>query len=102
MEWVTEQTMLAKDERKRQIELNCKTEENLINKNQFRDKLFKHLSNLYINEVPNVQLYSAIGKYYQDNGKSPPFAKLMDIVLDFKVCQGWLTFEEHFYMFHSS
>jgi len=99
-EWITENTLLSQDERKQTILRNKKTQEQLINKNQFRDKMFKHIDGLFVSEPEEVDIFEAVGMYYTNNGKTPPFGKLKDITLDYKVHRGWLSFRDYYYLHH--
>ena len=72
---------MATSERAHQVATNNKTRDRLVNKNQFRDKLFKYLSDAHGECRHKRTLIKHVGEYYQDQGKSPPFNKLADIVL---------------------
>jgi len=91
-----ELTMLAKDERERQVGLNCATRDKLVNKNQFRDKMFAWLKKEYPDLADKRSLFIKIGTYYQENSKTPPFSKMMDVVLDYLVYAGHMTFGDYY------
>lgn len=89
-------TAMAKDERSRQIELNLASRSKAMDKNQFRDIMFKHLLDTMPHETNRKKLFCAIGKYYQSKSKTPPFNKLLDVVLDYLIFAKHLTFEAYF------
>ena len=86
---------MAISERTHQIAVNCKTRDRLVNKNQFRDKLFKYLKDNYGHERNERKLIKLIGKYYQDGGKTPPFSKLGDVCIDYMISARHMTWEEY-------
>ena len=86
----------AKDEKQRTANKNNDDLTKLMNKNQFRDKMFNKLKELYPDKKTEKELFSLIGKYYQTENKTPPFSKLLDIVLDFQVFMTFMTFEEYY------
>lgn len=92
----TEMELLAKDEKNRTVLKNNDDLTKLMNKNQFRDKMFNKLKELYPDIIDEKKLFSIIGKYYQSENKTPPFSKLLDVVFDFKVFMNHMTFEEYF------
>ena len=85
---------MATSERAHQIATNLKTRDRLICKNQFRDKLFKHLQDAHAGCTVKRALIKHIGEYYQDQGKSPPFNKLADITLDYLITIKAISWEE--------
>lgn len=93
-EEVNRMVEMATSERAHQVATNIKTRDRLVNKNQFRDKLFKHLIDDHGECRHKRLLIKHVGKYYQDQGKSPPFNKLADIVMDYLICIKAITWEE--------
>lgn len=85
---------MAVSERAHQVVTNCKTRDRLVNKNQFRDKLFKYLKDKHPLEENRRDLLKLIGTYYQEQGKTPPFSKLSDIVLDYLVTEKYISWED--------
>ena len=85
---------MATSERAHQVATNNKTRDRLVNKNQFRDKLFKYLSDAHGECRHKRTLIKHVGEYYQDQGKSPPFNKLADIVLDYLICIKAISWED--------
>ncbi|AXH74933.1 MAG: putative capsid protein [Cressdnaviricota sp.] len=93
--------MLAKDEKKRQIEQNLKTRQNLMDKNAFRDNMFRHFKDEYKDNIPeDKKLWCDMSMYYIRHSKTPPFGKLDDTVVDFKVSVGAITIEEVYEIKH--
>jgi hypothetical protein len=86
---------MATSERAHQVATNVKTRDRLVNKNQFRDKLFKYLKDTYPNETNRGKLVQLIGEYYQEQGKTPPFSKLGDVCLDFLISMKHMTWKEY-------
>lgn len=86
---------MAVSERRHQVATNVKTRDRLVNKNQFRDKLFKYLKEKYPNETNRVKLIQLIGEYYQEQGKTPPFSKLGDVCLDFLISMKHMSWQEY-------
>ena len=100
---VKELKMLAKDEKKRQVEQNLKTRQNLMDKNAFRDNMFRHFKDEYKDNIPeDKKLWCAMSLYYIRHSKTPPFGKLDDTVVDFKVSVGAITIEEVYEIKHSA
>lgn len=85
---------MAISERAHQITTNLKTRDRLVNKNQFRDKLFKHLKDNHTTVRDEKKLIRLVGEYYQDQGKTPPFCKLEDIVLDYLIVVKSMSWDE--------
>jgi hypothetical protein len=96
---------MAVSERAHQVKTNVKTRDRLVNKNQFRDKLFKHLKDNHPNIRDEKKLIRLVGEYYQDQGKTPPFCKLEDVVLDYLIVvksMSWEDFIERRYAHRSA
>lgn len=92
-------SLLAKDERKQQIERNLATEKSMEAKNQKRDKLFKWLKE----ERPDVKdersIFVAMVFWYQKVAKdTPPIANgcLLNKVFDYQMEIGVLTAGEYY------
>ncbi len=95
--------LLAQDERKRQVEQNIKTRQNLLDKNAFRDNMFRHFKEQYDEKIPSdKKIWCDISMYYIRHSKTPPFGKLDDTVIDFKVSIGHVTIEEVYDLRHNS
>lgn len=93
----------ARDERERQIEMNLKTRQSLMDKNAFRDKMFRSLKEEYQEtSVTDKKIWCDIGSYYIRHSKTPAFGKLDDMVIDFKVSTGLVTIEEVYEFRHNS
>lgn len=93
----------AVDERNRQIEMNLKTRQSLMDKNAFRDKMFRSLKEEYQEtSVTDKKIWCDIGSYYIRHSKTPAFGKLDDMVIDFKVSTGLVTIEEVYEFRHNS
>lgn len=92
---------LAKDEKKRQVEQNLKTRQNLMDKNAFRDNMFRHFKDEYKDNLPEDKtLWCKMSLYYIKHSKTPPFGKLDDTVIDFKVSIGAISIEDVYDMRH--
>jgi len=88
--------LLAQDERVQQIKLNLKTEAELENKHQFRDKMFKYMTLNHPDVSDEKTVFGLIGKYYQSTNKMVPFSKLRDITNDWLCHAGHITFDSYF------
>lgn len=87
---------MAVDERQKQIEMNLASRDREINKNQFRDKMFKKLKEENENATRRT-LFKAIFKHYQAAGKTPPEAqRIYNVVIDFQVWAGELDLDDYF------
>lgn len=88
--------LMAVDERQRQIQMNLASRDREINKNQFRDKMFKKLKTEYENAMRR-ELFKAIFKHYQAAGKTPPEAqRIYNLVIDFQVWAGELDLDDYY------
>lgn len=95
--------LLAKDEKKRQCEQNVKSRQNLLDKNAFRDNMFRYFKDEYKAVIPSDKiLWCKMSMYYIKHSKTPPFSKLDDVVIDFKVSIGHITIEEVYDIRHNS
>lgn len=88
---------LAVDERQKQIEMNLASRDREINKNQFKDKMFKKLKETHKDVSPNRrELFKDIFKHYQAHGKTPPDAhRIQNIIIDFQVWAGYLDLDDY-------
>lgn len=77
----------AQDERKQQIIRNLKSEEQALNKNQFRDKMFRHLDKEKIKGTRNIIL--AIFDYYNENGRDAPIFNLSEKAINYEILRGY-------------
>ena len=65
--------LLARDERKRQIEQNVKSRQNLLDKNAFRDKMFAYFKDEYKGNIPSDKvIWCQMSMYYIQRSKTPP------------------------------
>ena len=85
---------MAVCERANQVKTNVKTRDRLVNKNQFRDKLFQYLKSKHSHVKDECALIQLVGEYYQDQGKTPPFSKLGDVVLDYLIVVKSMSWRE--------
>lgn len=85
---------MAVCERAHQVKTNVKTRDRLVNKNQFRDKLFQYLKAKHPHVSCECALIQLVGEYYQDQGKTPPFSKLGDVVLDYLIVVKSMSWRE--------
>jgi len=93
---IRDMTLLAEDERQQQIKLNLKTEAELENKHQFRDKMFKYMRLNHPDVSDERTVFGLIGKYYQSQNKMTPFSKLRDITNDWLCHAGHITHESYY------
>lgn len=94
--------LLANDEwEQRKIE-NIAKRQKLEDKNNFRNKIIKHLKQLYVEQEPSSdkQIFCDIAKFYRKNHQTAPFKKLDDLVIDMKCELGLLTIEEYYDLLH--
>jgi len=76
--------------------MNLASRDREINKNQFRDKMFKKLKEENENATRRT-LFKAIFKHYQAAGKTPPEAqRIYNVVIDFQVWAGELDLDDYF------
>ena len=89
----------------RKIE-NCETRQKLIDKNNFRNKIVKHLKDAVSKrdkhgcKLTDKMLWLAIAQFYRDNHMTPAYGKLDDLVIDMKVEIGYITLEEYYETTH--
>ena len=94
--------LLANDEwEQRKIE-NIAKRQKLEDKNNFRNKLIKHLKKIYTECEPesDKQIFCDIAKFYRKSHQTAPFKKLDDLVIDMKCEIGLLTVEEYYDITH--
>jgi len=93
---------LANDEYEQRKKENNLTRDKLLDKNNFRNKLIKHLC-IKHNEKPyqeDVKIFCDICQFYKKASMTAPFRKLDDLVIDMKVEMGLITYEEYYYINH--
>jgi len=97
---------IAKAEYEQRVCENKETRDKINNKNNFRQKLAKHLHDKLDDmlkrnyKVSDKQLWLAIAQYYRDNHTTPPFMKMDDLVIDMKVEIKYMTLEEYYDLKH--
>ncbi len=97
---------IASAEYQQRVVENKQTRDKLMNKNNFRQKLAKHLHNkldgmlAHNTMVSDKQLWLAIAQYYRDNNTTPPFMKMDDLVVDMKVELKYITLEQYYDIKH--
>lgn len=92
-------TLLAKDERKRQIEQNLATEKSMEQKNQKRDKLFSWLKENHKDRKGTKEIFCAMVFWYRSVAKdTPPLANkcLLNKVFDYQMEINVLSAEEYY------
>ncbi len=96
---------LAKEERKRSIEINVIKREKAIDKQSFKDKLFLYLENAFpIGEgmtkrfCSHQEIWTSILKYYTDQGKSVCFKTINGYTILFQLHIGHLTPDQCYVM----
>jgi len=99
---IRDMTLLAQDEREQQVKLNLKTESELENKHQFRDRMFKYLRLNHPDVSDERTVFGLIGKFYQSQNKMVPFSKLRDITNDWLCHAGHITFDSYFDKYYKS
>lgn len=103
-DWISLARTLACDERARTIEFNKASMQRHIQKDSFRLKMFKNVTNTLKNQPISSNLdkhlYCLIIRYYQDNNKTPPFNNLDNIVIDYKLVAKIITPEEYYNIHH--
>ena len=74
----------------------------MIDKNNFRNKLIKHLCIKHNEKVyrEDVEIFCDICEFYKKSGMTAPFRKLDDLVIDMKVEMGMLTYKQYYYINH--
>lgn len=103
-EWVQLNRILAVDERTRTIKFNRASRERNLQKDTFRLKLFKNVTNTLKNQPISSNMdktiYCLIICFYQENNKTPPFNNLDNIVIDYKLMSNVITPEEYYNIHH--
>lgn len=74
---------LAADEYKNQVKKNLESEEVQRNKNQFRDKLWKHLDDKKL--TGEKEIATEMFHYYNKNGRDAPIFDLQTKVLNYQI-----------------
>ena len=92
-EEIEEYTLLGKAEYERTKLFKLASREKEEAKNNFRNKMFRHIS-LNPAIISSKDCWLAIAKYYQEKHTTPPFKKLDDVVRDYQVHIGFLTLEQ--------
>lgn len=93
---------LANDEYEQRKKENIKSRDKLLDKNNFRNKLIKHMCKIH-EEKPyeeDVDIYCDICEFYKSNHATAPFRKLDDLVIDIKVEMKLITYREYYYLNH--
>lgn len=85
LEDATQLSLLAQDEFARQVEINLKSRQRHLDKNQFRDKLWKHLDDKKL--TGDKEIAQAIFLFYNDNGRDAPIFDLQNKVLNYQICR---------------
>ncbi len=108
-----EQVTIAREERKRSIEINIIKREKAIDKQSFKDKLFKYLDDLFLGEginelmetithdkpLPDHQeIWVTILKYYTQQGKAVCFKTINGYATLYQLHIGQLTPEQCYVM----
>ncbi len=101
----TEMILLAREERKRSIEINILKREKAIDKQSFKDKLFKHLDETFpIGEdmtkrfCSHQEIWTAILSYYSDQGKAVCFKTINGYTILYQLAIGHLTPDQCYVM----
>ena len=103
---LVEMNKIAKAEYEQRVVENNQTRDKMINKNNFRQKLMKHLHECLDSRlakgimVSDKLLWIAIAEYYRKNHTTPPFMKMDDLVVDVKVELKYITLEEYYDIKH--
>lgn len=93
-EFVTEQRPQAINERELQIERNRKARDKYLDKESFKGKMYDFLYNEK-NVRKQYDFCVELIKYYKDKNKVPPFSKLDDYWIDYKIITGIMTPEQY-------
>ena len=88
--------MLAYDEKLRSVERNLKNEEIQKNKNQFRDKMWKHLDKNKIQGTKNIM--REMCEYYDQNGRDPPLQDLANRACWYEIKRKYRNINDIFLM----
>lgn len=107
-EEIERMNMIGAGEYEQRVHENQQTRDKLMNKNNFRTKLAKHLHEKCDNIIKkghkhlitDKQLWLSIAKYYIENHTTPPFQKMDDLVIDMKVELKIISLEEYYDMKH--
>lgn len=105
-ECVKEMYMIASAEYEQRKKENCETRQKMIDKNNFRSKIAKHLKEAVSKrdkhgcKLSDKMLWLAIAQFYRDNHMTPAYGKLDDLVIDMKVEIGYITLEDYYEMTH--
>lgn len=86
--------ILAREERKRSIEINILKREKLADKSSFRDKLFEYLDDkLLVDATPpdHQAIWITILKYYQSQKKAICFKTVSGYTIGYQLMLGTLT-----------
>lgn len=92
-------SLLAKDERKREIERNLATEKSMEQKNQKRDKLFSWLKENHKDRKGTKEIFCAMVFWYRTVAKdTPPLANkcLLNKVFDYQMEINVLSAEQYY------
>ncbi len=93
---------LANDEwEQRKIE-KIAMREKLENKNNFRNKLIKHMQKQHKEKPYSIDrdIFCDIARFYKKNHQTAPFKKLDDLVIDMKCEMNIITYEDYYDMTH--
>lgn len=93
---------LANDEYEQAKKRNLKSRDKLMDKNNFRHKLIKHLEVLHKQNayLEDVDIFCDICEFYKSNSMTAPFRKLDDLVVDMKCELNILTYRQYYYINH--
>ena len=93
---------MANDEYEQRKKENLKSRDKLLDKNNFRNKLIKHLTKKHeiVNYTEDIDIFVDICEFYQKAHQTAPFRKLDDLVIDMKVQLKILTFRQYYIMNH--
>ena len=100
---ISEFHKLANDEWEHRKQENIAKRQKLEDKNNFRNKVFKHCIELFKDkpQQPDIEIYVAICEFYHKSHQTAPLKKMDDVVVDVKVnALKYLTFREHYLLTH--
>lgn len=86
--------MLAVDERNRQIEKNNKALDKYLDKSSFKGKMFSFFQEKEIST--HKPFVIGLIKYYMEKSQVPPFSKIDDYWIDYKISVGIMSVEEYY------
>lgn len=86
--------LLATDEREIAIKRNNKTIDGYLDKSSFKGKMYLNFTKENIKKKKVFII--ALIKYYMKKSKVPPFSKLEDYWLDYRIQTGIITVEEYY------